>query len=195
MSKLLFIEKVQGDKSAYASKVERISSNLGFPANWLQFLIDFESAGTFSSSKTNSYGCVGLIQFCPDQSGGSYKTINGVKYNMAQIGAMSNVEQLDLVYEYLKEKQKVGGKFYSFYDLYLAILWPNAIGQSDDYVITTSTNPAFDISPKDGIITVREVKKFLDERVAKVVPLSFQNEFKKKVLFCKSIKESLLLEA
>lgn len=192
---LLFINKVPGDRNAFASKVESISSKLGINPNWLMFLIDFESATSFSASKKNSYGCIGLIQFCPDVSGGSYKTIGGVRYSMDQIKSMTNVEQLDLVYEYLNEQQRIDRKFYSYYDLYLAILWPKAIGQSDDYVITTSTNPVFDISPKDGIITVREIKKFLDDRVEKVVPSAYKQEFKKKEIFCKHINERLLSAA
>ena len=33
----------------------------------------------------NSIGCVGLIQFCPDSSGGSTKTINGKTYNLGEL--------------------------------------------------------------------------------------------------------------
>ena len=192
---LLFINKVPGDKIAFEAKVRSISNMLDIDPNWLMFLINFESDGTFSASVPNEYGCRGLIQFCPDKSGGNYKTISGRQYTMDQIASMTNVEQLDLVYDYLNERQGIGHKFYGFHDLYLAILWPKAVGQDDDYVITTSTNPAFDIAPKDGIITVGEVKRFLDERVAKTVPSEYQKEFKKKVLFSEYTKGKLSLAA
>lgn len=192
---LLFTSKVPGDRIAFEAKARDISDKLGINPNWLMLLIDFESAGTFSASVPNKYNCRGLIQFCPDQSGGTYKTIGGRRYTMDEIGSMTNVEQLDLVYEYLNERQGIGHKFYSFYDLYLAILWPKSVGEDDGYVITTSTNPAFDIAPKDGIITVGEVKRFLDERVAKTVPAQYQSEFKKKVLFSEYTEQRLSLAA
>lgn len=195
MTELLFINKVPGDRSAFSEKVKSISKKLGINPNWLMFLINFESMGTFRASIENSYGCIGLIQFCPNESGGTYKTINGRPYSMEEIKSMSNVEQLDLVYEYLYEKQGIGRKLYTFYDLYLAILWPKAVGKEDDYVINTSTNPIFDIAPKDGIITIGEIKRFLDERVAKEVPVTYQREFKKKVLFSACITERLSLAA
>lgn len=191
MSDLLFINKVPGDRNAFATKVEDISDRLGIPPNWLMFLMDFESAGSFSASVPNGLSCYGLIQFCPDQSGGSYKTIDGQIYTMEQIAAMSNIRQLDLVYDYLKDYK---GDMQSFYDLYLAILWPNSLGKDDSYVIRTGSNPIFDMN-KNGTITVGEVKAFLDERVNRLVPVGKQNAFKKKEISCRYIKRRLLQAA
>lgn len=173
---LLFLNKVTINQQAFEEKVKEISYKLGINPNWLMFLIDWESAGSFSPSKENSFGCVGLIQFCSDAKGLDYKTIGGVQYKMSAIKAMSNVEQLNLVYEYLKPYK---GDMKSFYDLYFAILWPIALGENDSYVIKTGTNPVFDLN-KNGQITVEEVKEFLNDRVKKLVPLELQNEFLKK---------------
>lgn len=188
---LLFINKVLGDREAYASKVESISAKLGIDPDWLQFLIDFESAGSFRSSIENSYGCIGLIQFCADKSGLDYKTIDGEQIKLSTLKNMDNVEQLDWVYRYLKPYK---GDMQSYYDLYFAILWPSALGKDDTYVIQTGTNPVFDLN-KNGTITVAEVKQFLDNRVKELVPKNQQDSFKKKEIFCKYIKEKLLSAA
>lgn len=172
----------------FADKVESISSKLGIEANWLQFLMDFESG--ISSTRENSFNCVGLIQFCPDKQSLDYKTIGGVQYKLSDIKAMPAVDQLDLVYEYLKPYK---GDMRTFYDLYFAILFPVALGKDDSYVINTATNPVFDLN-KNGTITVAEVKQFLDDRVEKIVPVQFQSSFKKKALFCESIREKLFTE-
>lgn len=185
---LLFSNKVS---QAFASKIEDISGKLGIDPNWIMFLIDFESAGSFSASVPNGYNCYGLIQFCPDQTGGSYKTIDGTTYTMEEIAAMSEVRQLDLVYDYLKGFRH---DIDSYYDLYFSILWPSAIGQDDSYVIRTGSNPIFDLN-KNGTITVGEVKQFLDNRVKQVVPKSLQDSFKKKEVFCEYIKRRSLSAA
>ena len=51
-------------KSAHFSKkIVQVARNLGTNPYWLANLINFESAGTFSPSITNSLGYTGLIQF------------------------------------------------------------------------------------------------------------------------------------
>lgn len=187
---LLFINKVAYNREAFASKVEEISAKLGILPDWLMFLMDFESH--ISSIRENTCGCVGLIQFCPDKYSApcvpavDYKTIGGVQYKISDIKNMPNVDQLNLVYEYLKPYK---GDMQEYYDLYFAILFPSALGQEDSYVLNTKSNPIFDIN-KDGRITVAEVKQFLDERVQKEVLPSYWNTFlKKKETFYKSTRE------
>lgn len=180
---LLFSNRVS---QAFADKVITDSNKLAIEPNWLMFLMDWESG--ISATIENSFGCIGLIQFCPDQSGGLYKTINGTKYTMASIKAMSPEAQLDLVYEYLKEIQRYKGKFADYYQLYLAILFPEASNKPDDYVLNTQSNPVFDLN-KNGQITVAEVKQYLDNRVKAKVPAEYFDTFFKKKTFCSSIKE------
>lgn len=187
---ILFLYKVPGDRQAYANKLISVSDRLGTEANWIQFLIDWEDAGTFSPSNENSFGCIGYIQFCPDVPGGSYKTIGGIPYEMSEIKAMNPEQQLELVYTYLKPYK---GDIESYYDLYFAILWPAALGKEDSYVLRTNTNNVFDIN-KDGAITVGEVKKYLDNRVKQVVPAEYQDSFKKKEISFKSTREKSSLE-
>lgn len=183
---LLFSNKVSKN---FANKVISISNELDIDASWLMFLMDWESAGTFRASIENSFGCIGLIQFCPSHLGADYKTIGGVQYKMSIIKAMTPEAQLDLVEDYLKEVQG-SGKFPDYHQLYFAILFPEAKGKPDDYVLNTKSNPIFDIN-KNGSITVGEVKQYLDNRVREKVPQSYWNTFFKKKTSFSSIKEKL----
>lgn len=187
---LLFINKVLYNRQSFSDKVEEISDKLGILPDWLMFLMDFESE--ISSTRPNACGCVGLIQFCPDRYSApcvpavDYKTIGGRQYKISDIAAMSNVDQLNLVYEYLKPFK---GDMQEYYDLYFAILFPNALGKEDSYIINTKSNPIFDLN-KNGSITVAEVKQFLDNRVRDKVSPSYWNIFlKKKETFCRYIRE------
>lgn len=188
---LLFSNKVS---QAFANKVISRSAELPIEPDWLMFLMDFEDAGTFSAANENSFGCIGLIQFCPDYQGADFKTIGGVQYKMSVIKAMTAEDQLDLVFDYLKEIQHAKRRFATYYDLYFAILFPAAYGQADDYVLNTQSNPIFDLNG-DGKITVGEVKTFLDNRIKAKVPAANQNTFFKKKTFCSCIKEKSLLES
>ena len=122
---LLFSNKVS---SSFADKVISVSDKLGIDPNWLQFVMYNESAKSFSPSVTNPIGCVGLIQFCPDKSGLDYKTIGGKQYKLSDIKNMSDIEQLDLVYEYYKPYRS---KLFSFVDLLLVTLYPVSVGVED----------------------------------------------------------------
>lgn len=171
---ILFSNRVS---QAFLRILISISNKLAIDPSWLMFLMDWESG--ISSTRENSYGCLGLIQFCPDYSGGSYKTINGVRYDLQSLKMMLPEDQLQVVYEYLREIQRAKGKFADYYQLYFAILFPAAYGQPDDYVLNTQSNPIFDLN-KDGRVTVGEVKEYLDNRVRDKVPQSYWDIFFKK---------------
>lgn len=150
-------------------KVIEVAANLGINPNWLLAVIYFETAKSFSPSKTNSIGSVGLIQFTRDKSGVAYKTINGKKYALTDIGKMDFNTQMDLVFEYFKEVKKTTGKsLNSFLDVYFAVFFPRALNQSSTYILQTGSltasliakqNPIFDIN-KDGKITKSEIEGF-----------------------------------
>lgn len=150
-------------------KVIEVAASLGINPNWLLAVIYFETAKTFSPSKTNSIGSVGLIQFTRDKVGVAYKTINGKKYVLTDIAKMDFNTQMDLVLEYFKEVKKTTGKsLNSFLDVYFAVFFPKALNQSSDYILQTSglsssliakQNPVFDVN-KDGKITKSEIENF-----------------------------------
>lgn len=186
---LLFSNKVT---SKIAQRIIERSAKLGIDADWFMFLSDFESG--LDAWRENPYGCISWIQFCPDYPGGDYKTIKGKRYYFSNLKNYTALQLLDLSFDYLEEQQSIHGKFEDVYDLYFSILWPAAIGQSDDYIIKTSSNPIFDIN-KNNIITKGEVKQYLANRVKERVPQAYWASVLKKKTFCSFIKEKLLLAA
>lgn len=183
---LLFGNRVSKD---VAERIEYRSQKLPTEANWIMFLFDWESA--LNPYIENSFGCFSWIQFCPDVPGGNYKTIQGRRYYFDEIKKWSPVQLVDLSFDYLEEIQDTVGRYSSYHDLYFGIFYPDAVGKPDDYVINTQTNPIFDLN-KNGIITVGEVKAYLDNRVREKVPSAFWPEFFKKKTFSSSTKERSL---
>lgn len=167
---LIYENKVPASyRSGFVKKVKEISSKLEIDPNWLMAIMYFESARSFSPSKTNNIGCVGLIQFCPDR-GKNYKTVNGKQYFMSDISKMDYSEQLDLVYQYYKG---YAGKLKNYTDTYFVTFFPIAVGKPDDWVIQGlglsakaiyNANPAFR-QVNDGKLRVWEVKKKILEQL------------------------------
>jgi hypothetical protein len=112
----------------------------------------------------------GLIQFIPATARALNTTTQALK-------AMSRVKQLDYVLEYFKP---YAGTLKSFYDVYLVVFFPAAIGKPDDWVfevknisrsLIAKMNPAIDMN-KDGEIKMSEFKEYCH----KGIPLSIQSE-------------------
>jgi hypothetical protein len=117
----------------FKQKLKEISSEIGISENSIIKLMKHESG--LDSSVKNSIGCVGLIQFCPDNRGGSSKTINGKTYSLNELR-----EDLELQLNAIKEfwlKGKRDGKIKNAKDLYVYNFFPIAAGKSDDYVLQT----------------------------------------------------------
>lgn len=174
---LLHQDKVSAE---FKAKIIWITNQLEVPEpSWLMAFINFESGGTFSPSITNSIGCVGLIQFCPDFPGGDYKTIAGERVTMKQLASMTAVQQLDWVYKYLRQYKS---KIVSYVDLYLAILFPLAMAKPDGFVIESPdtsaasfarSNPAFDYQGK-GYATVGDVKTVMLAKLPQSISAVFR---------------------
>jgi hypothetical protein len=161
---LIYENKVPASyRTQFINKVKVIAPKVGLDPNWLMAIMDFESAGTFSPSITNSLGYVGLIQL-----GASARKTLGV--TKEQLKAMTAVEQLDYVEKYFNLYK---GKYKSYIDAYFAVFFPLAIGKPDDWIIqgggltakqVYDANPAF-ANVKDGKLRVWEVKKTMLERL------------------------------
>ena len=170
---LIYEDKVPASyRSGFIKKVTEISGKIGIEPDWLMAIMYFESGRTFKPSTGNSIGCYGLIQFCPDRKGVSYKTINGKKYQLSDVAKMDYSKQLDLVYEYYKAYT---GKLKSYTDTYFVTFFPLAVGKPDDWIIQGggltagqiyNSNPAFR-SVKDGKLRVWEVKKTILKELPK----------------------------
>lgn len=150
-----FIEKVKENREAFALRVFDMALQLGVGADDLMFCMNFETAGTMDHRITNSIGATGLIQFMPATAIGLGTTCDALR-------AMSNVEQLEYVYKYLKPWR---GQFKDYVDLYCAIFWPAAVGKPDTYRITSDmvvrANPIFDIN-HDMDIEKSEIRTVLE---------------------------------
>jgi len=139
-------------------KVREIAVALEMPSSgpdWLMACMAFETGRTFSPSVRNAAGsgAVGLIQFMPAVAPSLGVTVE-------QLAAMTAEEQLKCVHDYFRPYK---GKLQSLEDVYMAILWPRALGKPLDYVLwdratrptTYRQNTGLDLD-KDGTVTKQE---------------------------------------
>jgi hypothetical protein len=154
---MILLNQVSENKQEFAAKVEHICWKLGIKSSWLMAVMYKESTINHRAVNTTS-GATGLIQFMPN-------TALSLGTTTLRLRAMSNVEQLDYVYNYLRPYRF---KFKSYVDVYLAVFFPVAIGKPDDFILQTSRlsagliasqNQALDIDDSDTI-TKLEVEKW-----------------------------------
>ncbi len=178
---LIYIDRVTSNKDQFEAKVRNIAQRLQVDPNWLMLIMEQESG--LDSTIINSIGCTGLIQFCPDHSGGRTKTINGEVVNLDALTRISNVDQLEYVYKYY---QQYAGKINSFEDLYMVVFFPIALGWDDSRVIEgaglsaaqiANSNPSFDIN-KDGQVTVGEFKQAIRNKL----PLGYKTSIGRTIM-------------
>lgn len=159
---------------AWGSKVspvfkERViwcADNLGCDVNYLMACMAWESGESFSPSIKNmaGSGATGLIQFMPS-------TAKGLGTTTAKLAKMTAEDQLRYVYHYFKP---YAGKLNTLGDVYMAILWPKAVGKPDHYVLwdrqkmptTFRQNAGLDVN-KDGLVTKAECVVKVTEKLAK----------------------------
>lgn len=111
---------------AFRERVRKMADDLRMPAegaNWLMACMAWETGETFSPSVRNAAGsgAIGLIQFMP-------ATAKGLGTTVEELGAMTAEQQLELVHRYFLPYK---GRLNLLSDVYMAILWPAAIGKSD----------------------------------------------------------------
>lgn len=193
---LLFINKIS---QAFADKVKAVAGWLSTEANWLMFIMGFETGWTWSPTAVNpSSGATGLIQFLP-------ATAAWLGTSVQALMLMTAEEQMDYVQKYLSAMKYTYGRFSSYHDLYFAVFYPYAIGQKESYVIGSEKgearvqaialqNKGFDLN-NDDAVTKAEVMQWLDKKVRENVPQEYWNEFFKKKTFCIFIKQRSLLAA
>lgn len=117
---------------AFRAKVRWIAGALEMPpegADWLMSCMAWESGETFSPNIRNGAGsgAVGLIQFMPS-------TATSLGTTSAELAEMTAEAQLDFVYKYFRP---YAGRLHSLSDIYMAILWPAAIGRPEKHVLWT----------------------------------------------------------
>ena len=127
-SDLADVEIAWGKKvgAQFKRRVIEIAAEFGIDPNYLMAAMAFESARTFSPSIENPYsGAVGLIQFMPS-------TARGLGTSTAALKRMTALAQLDYVRRYFLPYK---GRLKDLNDLYMAILWPRAIGRPSSHVL------------------------------------------------------------
>lgn len=112
---------------AFRDCVRRIGARLGINPDFLMACMAFETGRTFDPAIRNAAGsgAVGLIQFMP-QTAAALGTCTG------DLAAMSACQQLIFVEKYFYPWK---GRLRTLSDVYMAILWPGAIGKPEGYVL------------------------------------------------------------
>jgi hypothetical protein len=126
----------------FDKKLNSVANNLEINPEDLKKAISFETGGTFDSSVKNKAGsgATGLIQFMPATA----KELTGASTKEAAVNLLSSMspeDQLTYVEKYL---QPYKGKIKSLDDLYMAILYPKAIGKEGDYPLFKEGSTAYD---------------------------------------------------
>jgi peptidoglycan hydrolase-like protein with peptidoglycan-binding domain len=155
---------------AFRARVFDICEELAIVPDHLMACMAFESGESFSPSKENAAGshAIGLIQFMPT-------TAAALGTTTEKLAAMSAEDQLLFVRKYFLPQK---GRLHNLGDVYMAILWPAAVGKPDAHPLFVQgqtpvkrylQNRGLDIN-KDGVVTRAEagakVAKALDRGLA-----------------------------
>jgi len=124
----------------FRARVHQICRNFGWPADYASYLMAcmaFETGRTFSPSKKNpNSSATGLIQFVR-------RTAAYLGTSTTALSKMTAVQQLDYVEKYFQPYyKKIGG----LEDMYMAILWPAAIGKPNEYVLWRKGTAAYKVN-------------------------------------------------
>jgi hypothetical protein len=122
---------------AFLDEVDRLARKYNVDANDLLGLMQHESG--LSPSIRNSIGCTGLIQFCPDTAGGSYKTIGGERVQLTDLARMSRAEQMRYVEKYYDDVRLPRGATAA--QIYTATFLPAYVRENPNFVIARASGP------------------------------------------------------
>jgi hypothetical protein len=147
----------------FRKKVRKISADIGCNPDFLMAAMAFETRETFSPKIINPQsGATGLIQFMKN-------TAIGLGTTTAALAKMSAEDQLDFVAKYFDSKK---GKLHTLEDVYMAILFPAAVGKPNNHVLFTKPSTAYkqneglDLN-KNGQITKAEAAAKVQEKLVK----------------------------
>lgn len=142
----------------FAAKIKEVAGRLNINPDWL-IAVMFKESNLNPAAVNKFSGATGLIQFMP-------ATAAAMGTSTAAIKNMDAIQQMELVYQYLRPYKS---RINSFVDTYLAVFFPAAIGKTKDTILQTSNlsamliasqNPAMDAN-KDQKITIQEVENWL----------------------------------
>jgi hypothetical protein len=146
----------------FKAKLIQIAQNMGVDPNYLISAMAFETGETFSPSIRNRSGATGLIQFTP---------ATAIELGAAtdDLAAMSAADQMDYVEKYFYPYRNM---LETLEDVYMAILWPAAIGKPNSWVLFSSPSPQYDRNSgldtdKDGNVTKAEAAAMVRAKLRK----------------------------
>ena len=150
------------DTHAFEDKVRQVSRELNIAPEWLMAVMYAESRFNPSVANHKGSGAVGLIQFMPDTFAEMFGQPIGKLRNI------TSVEQMDYVQHYLQKRRDKYGEFDILTDLYLAILYPEALEQDYCFTLydkwtkptTYKLNSGLDKN-KNGRVTVQDIDRHL----------------------------------
>ena len=123
---------------AFKRKTIAIARRLSMDPDHLMAIMAFETGRSFDPSITNraGSGATGLIQFMP-------ATAKSLGTTTRELAAMSAFDQLDYVEKYLKP---YAGRMADLPSAYMAVLYPRAVSQPDDYVLFRKGSRAYKLN-------------------------------------------------
>ena len=130
-------DKAEATYPGFKAKTQQVAKAIGVSEMDLVTVMYKESK--IRPNIKNSIGCVGLIQFCPDDGKCCTKTIKGVTYNLDTI-QNSGLAQLDYVEKYFKALGFNSGKSASAVDLYKATFYPVSNGKPKSFIFGNELN-------------------------------------------------------
>ena len=145
----------------FVQRVRAIAERLDTDPNFLMAVMAFESAGTFSPRVRNPHsGATGLIQFMPSTARALGTTVDALAQQSAE-------EQLHYVERYLRPYR---GRMQTLSDVYMAVLWPRAVGAAPGTVLFDEVdgalyrqNRGLDAN-RDGAVTKAEAAASVQAR-------------------------------
>jgi hypothetical protein len=96
----------------------------------------FETGRTFNPALRNSIGATGLIQFIRP-------TAIGLGTTTDYLATLTRVQQMDWVLKYFKAGPIRKLSSVTLEDLYMAIIWPAAVGKPDSYILFSEPSKAY----------------------------------------------------
>jgi hypothetical protein len=170
-------ESVRSDV-AFTSSVAGLADKYNIPESWLYALMDFESDGTFDTDVKNKAGSsgTGLIQIIDSTARGDLGT------NVKELAKMSRGKQMEYVQKYFETPPRNlhKRKNITFADLYMAILWPTAIGKPDNHILFREDsehyekNSGLDVGKK-GYVTKGDAVSHVLPRLNKYITQHAEN--------------------
>jgi len=124
--------------------------------------IALETGETFSPSIRNPNGATGLIQFTP-------ATAAELGTSTAELAAMTAVDQMDYVEKYFEPFKNT---LATIEDVYMAIIWPAAIGKPNSWALFSKPSPQYERNSgldtdKDGCVTKAEAAAIVRAKLLK----------------------------